>query len=254
MSDILELQKGIIYGPVNSRRLGRSLGINLLPLNYKLCSFNCVYCHYGWTQRLASEAKAYRGDLPSVNEVEHELRSVLERIEPPAYITFSGNGEPTLHPDFPEIVEVVKKVRDELKIPAKVAILSNSTTILDEQVRKGLASLDVRIMKLDAGSDEVLRRINRPVRGISVSQIVEGLSTLEGVTLQSVFVEGEVANTSAEEIDDWLRCVEHIKPIFVQVYSLENAPALSSLKGVPQESLERIVEKVQSLGIPAKAY
>ena len=123
MSRVLGLQKGIIYGPVGSRRLGRSLGINLSPTAYKVCSFNCVYCHYGWTKDLTSDLKAYAEDLPNPKAVEDELRAALVRLEPPPqYITFSGNGEPTLHPAFEEIVARVAVVRDENAPDALVAL------------------------------------------------------------------------------------------------------------------------------------
>ena len=113
MSRVLGLQKGIIYGPVGSRRLGRSLGLNLSPTAYKVCSFNCVYCHYGWTKDLTSDLSTYTKDLPTPQAVEEALERTLATLDPPPqYITFSGNGEPTLHPDFEEIVDRVRAVRD----------------------------------------------------------------------------------------------------------------------------------------------
>ena len=154
MSRVLELQKGIIYGPVSSRRLGRSLGINLSPTARKVCSFNCVYCHYGWTKVLTSDLSAYIDDLPAPKAVEKALEETLRTLDPPPqYITFSGNGEPTLHPDFEEIVDRVRVVRDRTGTQADIAILSNSTGLANQSVLRGLASLDVRIMKLDAGTD-----------------------------------------------------------------------------------------------------
>jgi wyosine [tRNA(Phe)-imidazoG37] synthetase (radical SAM superfamily) len=253
---VLGLQKGIIYGPVDSRRLGRSLGINLSPTAYKVCSFNCVYCHYGWTKVLTSDLSAYRQDLPSPEAVEKALEKSLAALSPPPqYITFSGNGEPTLHPDFEEIVDRVISVKARTGTEASVAILSNSTGLGDEGVLRGLASLDVRIMKLDAGTDEVLERINRPAVGISVDAIVSGLNKLEDVTLQSVFVEGGVANTGDDDVDAWLRRVEEIAPRAMQIYSLENAPAMSSLDGVPADKLAGIARKVRErIGIEAETY
>jgi wyosine [tRNA(Phe)-imidazoG37] synthetase (radical SAM superfamily) len=253
---VLGLQKGIIYGPVDSRRLGRSLGLNLSPTTYKVCSFNCVYCHYGWTKDLTSDLSAYRKDLPTPEAVEEALGRTLHNLDsPPDYITFSGNGEPTLHPDFEAIVDRVLAVRKRTGTEAKVAILSNSTGLADPGVIRGLKRLDVRIMKLDAGSDEVLRRINRPAVDITVDAIVEGLKELEDVTLQSVFVEGGVSNTGEGDVEAWLDRVEEIAPEAMQIYSLENAPAMSTLTAVPRDRLVWIAGKVKArTGIEAGTY
>jgi wyosine [tRNA(Phe)-imidazoG37] synthetase (radical SAM superfamily) len=255
MSRLLGLQKGIIYGPVNSRRLGRSLGINLSPTARKVCSFNCIYCHYGWTKALRSDLSEYASELPSPAEVGRALTDALMRLSPPPqYITFSGNGEPTLHPDFPEIVDTVLRVREASCAPAKVAVLSNSTGALEPAVRRALGKLDVRIMKLDAGTQDVLDEINRPAEGILIDDIVEGLRRVEDVTLQSVFVTGQVSNVGEPEITAWVDMVAEVGPTEVQVYSLENAPAMSGLTGVEPAGLERIAQRVRGMGIAARAY
>jgi wyosine [tRNA(Phe)-imidazoG37] synthetase (radical SAM superfamily) len=256
MSRVLPLQKGVIYGPVNSRRLGRSLGINLSPTTYKICSFNCVYCHYGWTEYLKSDLSDHAADLPTVETVERELEKALQALEPPPqYITFSGNGEPTLHPAFDEIVDAVLGVKRRSGVDAKVAVLSNSTAVLRDRVRKALQRLDVRIMKLDAGTDEGLKLVNRPAPEVCLDEIVEGLRQLEDVTLQSVFVNGEVSNTAEADIEAWLERVGILGPKFVQVYSLENAPAMSTLIGVPAETLRDIAQRAGDLtGGKACAY
>lgn len=252
----LGLQKGIIYGPVNSRRLGRSLGLNIMPTGSKLCPFNCIYCHYGWTTYVEPDASGHLRNLPSALDVKEALERALPSIDPPpAFITFSGNGESTVHPDFEAVVEEVTDVRDRSGIDAKVAILSNSCMVSREETRRALARLDVRIMKLDAGTQEVFEKMNRPAPGITLDGIVEGLKALDDVTLQSMFVQGEVTNATDTDIDAWFERVAEIEPTFVQVYSLENAPAMSTLEGVPREKLEAIVERLKtSLGIDAEAY
>jgi wyosine [tRNA(Phe)-imidazoG37] synthetase (radical SAM superfamily) len=252
----LGLQKGIIYGPVNSRRLGRSLGLNIMPTASKLCPFNCIYCHYGWTDYVEPDASGHLGDLPSAVDVEVALEKALAGIDPPpAFITFSGNGESTVHPEFGAIVDRVTAVRDRSGIDARVAILSNSCMVTREKTRNALGRLDVRIMKLDAGTQEVFELVNRPAAGITLDGIVEGLKALDDVTLQSMFVQGEVTNATDDHIDAWFEKVAEIKPVFVQVYSLENAPAMSSLEGVPREKLEAIVERLRTiLGVDAAAY
>ena len=256
MSRVLPLQKGVIYGPVGSRRLGRSLGINLSPTAYKICSFNCVYCHYGWTKYLRRDLGDHAADLPTAETVETELEKALRSLRPPPqYITFSGNGEPTLHPAFDEIVDVVLAGKRRSGIDAKVAVLSNSTAVHLERVRRALQRLDVRIMKLDAGTDRGLKLINRPAPEVSLDEIVEGLRHLEDVTLQSVFVEGEVSNTGEGDIEAWLERVREIGPRSIQVYSLENAPAMSTLTGVSAETLRAIARRAGDLtGGEAFAY
>jgi wyosine [tRNA(Phe)-imidazoG37] synthetase (radical SAM superfamily) len=256
MSRNLALQKGVIYGPVDSRRLGRSLGINLSPTDYKVCSFNCVYCHYGWTKHLKPDLADHTKDLPSVEKVEEELERTLRTLSPlPEYITFSGNGEPTLHPDFEQVVDAVLEVKRRTGSDARVAILSNSTALSDEAVLRGLRKLDVRIMKLDAGNDEVLNRINRPAQDITVDKIVAGLKRLDDITLQSVFVDGEVSNASDEDVESWLDRVEEVGPTSVQIYSLENAPAMSTLVGVTLERLNEIARRAKErIGLDARTY
>ena len=252
----LGLQKGIIYGPVNSRRLGRSLGLNIMPTGSKLCPFNCIYCHYGWTDYIEPDASRHLEYLPSADDVANALEKALPGIDPPpAYITFSGNGESTVHPDFERIVEKVTEVRDRSGLKAKVAILSNSCGVMREEVRRALAKLDVRIMKLDAGTQEVFERMNRPAAGIMLKDVVGGLKQLDDVTLQSMFVQGGVTNATEADIDAWFERVAEIEPVFVQVYSLENAPAMSTLEGVPREKLEAIARRLKTdLGIAAAAY
>jgi wyosine [tRNA(Phe)-imidazoG37] synthetase (radical SAM superfamily) len=252
----LGLQKGIIYGPVNSRRLGRSLGLNIMPTGSKLCPFNCIYCHYGWTDYVEPNASGHLADLPSAEDVERALERALPGIEPPpAFITFSGNGESTVHPEFEAIVDKVTGVRDRSGIDAEVAILSNSCMATREETRRALAKLDVRIMKLDAGTQQTFELMNRPAPGITLDGIVEGLKALDDVTLQSMFVQGEVTNATDADIDAWFERIAEIKPVFVQVYSLENAPAMSTLEGVPRQRLETIVERLKtSLDIDAAAY
>lgn len=251
----LGLQKSIIYGPVDSRRLGRSLGINLSPTTYKVCSFNCVYCHYGWTKFLEADLSRRLADIPTADAVERQLIEYLGRLDqPPDYITFSGNGEPTLHPQFDEIVERVIKVRNKLCRQAKIALLSNSTGLGNPSVISAVGKIDLPILKLDAGSDETLRMINRPVAGITVRGLVDWLKKIDGFTLQSVFVDGEVTNADEKSLDDWFDAVLEIRPRSVQVYSLENAPAMGGLEVVSLERLEKVAKVLRDNGIQAQTF
>jgi len=253
---LLKLQSALVYGPVSSRRLGRSLGLNILPFGYKLCSFNCVYCQYGWTGTHTLDGRAHRADLPTPEEVGAALREFLSRLAgagaPPAYITFSGNGEPTLHPEFGRIVDVVLALRDELAPAAKVAILSNSTTVGDEAVRRALDKLDVRIMKLDCVDSDIFSSYNRPCRGVDVKAIVEGLKKLGGFTLQTLFTD---MNSGDESVARWLETVGYLKPQEVQVYTLDRSAPLAELKPVSKQRLQDIMRRVETeAGVSATAY
>ncbi|MGB2770187.1 MAG: radical SAM protein [Candidatus Zixiibacteriota bacterium] len=252
----LKLKEGIIYGPVSSRRLGSSLGINLLPSTYKPCSFNCLYCHYGWTKIHSRDVTSCLDDLPSVEQVKEALEGWLDRNPNSVdYVTFSGNGEPCLHPEFDKIVEVALKARDKYAPRAKVTILSNSTCLDDERVMSGLRKLDVRIMKLDAGSEETFRKLNRPSKGIRFQDVVENLKGLSDIITQSVFVQGRVDNTEEGEVERWIERINFIKPREVQIYSIDRPSADQGLTLVSKDSLSQIARDAQRVcGIPVKVF
>ena len=191
---LLSPKNTIIYGPVNSRRLGRSLGVNILPAGQKTCSFNCVYCQYGWTDfRRMHNRQAL--SWPSAKEVYKAIEEALvHQPVPPAYITFSGNGEPSLHPCFPEIVESVNSARDQFAPEAQTAILSNSTLILDQDIQKSLAKLDQRIMKFDCGNPETFVTYNQPLGGIELKDLAAGLKNMKDITIQALFSAGDSGN------------------------------------------------------------
>jgi len=205
---LLRLKKGITYGPVNSRRLGLSLGINLIPPSIKVCSFDCVYCQYGWT-KVREFRDEHRALVPRAEDVARAVEAALAELpSPPAYVTFSGNGEPSLHPDFPDIVEAVRETRDRLAPGAKTAILSNSSAVTEERTRKALARLDMRIMKLDCGTEEVFQRYSRPATGITLEGIAVGLgelTRLAPVTIQSLWSGGAGGNHGESSADDEFR-------------------------------------------------
>jgi wyosine [tRNA(Phe)-imidazoG37] synthetase (radical SAM superfamily) len=252
----LQLQTGIVYGPVRSRRLGPSLGINLLPTSYKLCTFNCLYCHYGWAKRHTLDATSCLSDLPSVEQVKESLLDWLERNPQHIdYITFSGNGEPCLHPEFDKMVEVAQRIRDKLVPQAKLAILSNSTCLDSERVRSGLKKLDLRIMKLDCGTEKIFIKLNHPAPGVQFEKVVEKLKKLDDIILQSVFVEGAVNNTEEEEVDKWMERLAYIKPKEVQIYSVDRPSADEGLALVTKDKLKKIARTAQgACGISVKVF
>jgi wyosine [tRNA(Phe)-imidazoG37] synthetase (radical SAM superfamily) len=253
---VLALKKGVLYGPVNSRRLGPSLGINLLPGTYKLCTFNCLYCHYGWTKVHTRDATKYSSDLPSVGQVKEALESWLDenqtRIE---YITFSGNGEPCLHPQFDEMVGAVHEAKDKFVPHSRVAILSNSTCLDSEKVMTGLNSIDVKIMKLDGGTRETFGVINRPCPKVEFERVVENLKRLDGFVLQSVFVDGSASNSGEEEVEKWIEKLCYMKPKEVQIYSIDRPSADQGLALVEKDRLRQIARLAEeACGIPVKAF
>jgi wyosine [tRNA(Phe)-imidazoG37] synthetase (radical SAM superfamily) len=251
---VLELQEGVIYGPVNSRRLGRSLGINLLPARRKVCTFNCVYCQYGKAEAVSpSDVQA---GFPSVSSVLQEVEEAIKRQQaPPDYLTFSGNGEPTLHPGFPEIVVEVLHLRDRLCPAARVAILSNSSTVHRPEVRRAIEQLDDPIMKLDAGDPETLSRLNRPARAVTLERILEGLAAMPRLIVQSMIIAGEAQNAEGEAHEAWLTTLCRLSPEKVQIYTAERPAAESGVRRVPREELEKLAERAQErTGIPVGAY
>lgn len=251
----LKLQEGIIYGPINSRRLGLSLGINLMPTTYKLCPFNCIYCQYGWTDVHTDNASEYMHDLPMPDKLEEALGSWLKQGKKIDYITFSGNGEPCLHPQFDKMVEVASKLRDKSVPQVRLAILSNSGCLNRKEVIEGLKPLDQRIMKLDCGSEATFQKINRPHKNIKYQEIVENLKNLDDIIIQSLFVDGEISNISSEEIEAWIERLNYIKPGEVQIYSIDRPSAHKNLRLVGKEKLKEIAQKAEKVtGILVKVF
>jgi wyosine [tRNA(Phe)-imidazoG37] synthetase (radical SAM superfamily) len=251
----LELQKGLIYGPIASRRLGASLGINISSTTANICSFDCAYCQYGPTKYRVKSAAELTDMLPSVQEVAAALAAELKRIPAPAYITFSGNGEPTLHPEFGAVVEAVRTVRDDLCPTAKLAVLSNSSTACDPAMRAVLASFDAPIMKLDAGSAEVFEAVNAPAPGVTFDDVMAGLAALEDFVMQSCFVTDEPGNADDDAVADYVRAVATARPSSVQIYTTDRPVARAGVKMVPRERLAAIARHVcEEAGVPADIY
>jgi wyosine [tRNA(Phe)-imidazoG37] synthetase (radical SAM superfamily) len=251
----IPLVEGIVYGPVRSRRLGRSLGINVLPRHVKACNMDCAYCQYGWTR---GQPRPRAARWPSPDRIEAAVSARLHKAEASGELidrlTVAGHGEPTLHPAFEEIAERLCRLRDRMAPDIRLAILSNSTTAGSASVRRGLALFDERYMKLDAGDPMTYARING--RG-SFGAVVEALRDLGQVTVQAMFVNdarGDVDNTNDHAVDTWIETLDAIQPARVQVYTIARPPAKSSLTRVPARRLREIAERVHALGIPADVY
>jgi wyosine [tRNA(Phe)-imidazoG37] synthetase (radical SAM superfamily) len=249
----IPLHPDITYGPVRSRRLRHSLGLNVSPPSYKLCSFDCIYCQLGWSGVHTLDTTGQLDDFPSTDDFAEALEKALRQAEEIDNITFSGNGEPTLHPQFEQLVDIALRLKGQYFPKAKLGVLSNSTTVNIESARRALARLDFRIMKLDAGDIGAFRRINRPCPAIDYHTVVEGLKSLPGITLQTMFVEGNGQNTGEKDIKDWMERLREIKPEKVQVYSLHRPPADESLKEVTPEKLREIATLAQeAAGVPVE--
>ncbi len=245
----------IIFGPVRSRRLGLSLGVNLLPTTSKLCSFDCIYCECGWNNDHPGPRR-----FNSREEVAMRLEEVLEGMrqggECPDVITFAGNGEPTMHPEFDRVIEDVIALRDRLCPEAKVSVLSNATQLHRPEVCEALKRVDNNILKLDSAFEETVRLMNLPMGNYSVERVVEQMVAFKGqMILQTMFLRGtfrgqRVDNTTEEEVSAWLKLVECIRPSKVMVYSLDRDTPCPTLEKVSKEELLGIAARVEALGIP----
>ena len=248
------LYDNIIFGPVRSRRLGLSLGVNLLPVESKLCNFDCIYCECGWNGDHLGKRR-----FNSREDVRAMLREVLSKMvqdgTPPDVITFAGNGEPTMHPDFEAVIDDIIALRDELCPAAKVSVLSNATQLHREDVRRALLRVDNNILKLDSAFDATVQLVNKPVGSYSVKRTVEWMKLFEGqMILQTMFLRGEylgqrVDNTTEEQVEAWLRLVKEIAPRQVMVYSLDRDTPCQTLEKVSREELQQIAARVEALGI-----
>ncbi|RPI15905.1 MAG: radical SAM protein [Ignavibacteriae bacterium] len=250
---MLNLQKGIIYGPVHSRRLGTSLGLNILGSRTKVCSFDCVYCQYGWTGEWENESKDIH--LPEPDEVKQALTKRLSEIDyEPDFITFSGNGEATLHPRFSEIVDKVIEVRDKFSPSSKTAILSNSSEVYKKEVKQALQKLDEIIMKLDAGNAGVFSYYNQPRKYVDLDIITEELADMKNIIIQTLFCTGTSGNFTDDNIAKWFERIKKIKPSFVQLYSLDRGYPSESIGQVSMEELEKIKLMLEKENIKSSVY
>ena len=248
------LYNNIIFGPIRSRRLGLSLGVNLLPVESKLCSFDCIYCECGWNDEHPGKRRFNaREDVAQM--LDETLARMVAEGTPPDVITFAGNGEPTMHPDFEQIIGDTIALRDKHCPNAKVSVLSNATQIHREDVRRALLRVDNNILKLDSAFDATVQLVNKPQGNYTVARTVELLKSFGGeLIVQTMFLRGEylgkrVDNTTPEEVEAWLRLIEEIKPKQVMVYSLDRDTPCKTLEKVDKDELREIAVRVEALGI-----
>lgn len=244
----------IVFGPVHSRRLGVSLGMNLLPVDGKLCSFNCIYCECG-----LNEERRTRTKLPAREEVKEALIRKLTDMQAegiaPDVITFAGNGEPTMHPEFGGIIEDTIATRNRFFPSAKIAVLSNSTQLHKEEVFQALNKVEDNILKLDSVLDTRIRQLNAPHSpSFTFDRLLEQLCRFNGnLIIQTMFLRGEldgvsVDNTTEAEIEGWLEALKRIKPKQVMIYTIDRETPVKALKKVSKEELESIAGRARREG------
>lgn len=244
----------IVFGPLHSRRLGISLGINLLPADGKKCSFDCIYCECGFNKDFPTESP-----LPSRQEVssalEHKISLLLKRAITPDVITFAGNGEPTMHPQFANIIEDTISLRNRFLPDTKISVLSNALHIANSKVFNALKKIDNNILKLDGGTTETIRLIDRPLpKGYTVEKQVELFKRFHGnFILQTMFLRGEhqgkiVDNTTEEELQAWIKAIKETNPREIMIYTIDRETPSKNLRKVPLHELKAIAHKVEKLG------
>jgi wyosine [tRNA(Phe)-imidazoG37] synthetase (radical SAM superfamily) len=255
----MALHDGVVYGPIRSRRLGRSLGINLTPANLKLCSFNCTYCQYGWSRPSRSEDRRSLESWPSpqavVRAVSRVVRTFAAKGESIDRLTLAGHGEPTMHPRFAEVVDALRALRDKIVPRVPIAVLSNASTLDRADVRAALATVDERYMKLDAGDTKILRTVNGAT--MPIETIVQGLIAVKQVVIQAMFVKdrtGRIDNTTDLSVINWVVALQRIKPAAVHIYTIDRAPAWPYLQAVPAARLQEIASQVRRVGFTCEVF
>ena len=243
------MREEIVFGPIHSRRLGSSLGINVLPEKGKLCNFDCIYCECGWNCD-------GRGDthLPSAIDLFNALEVKLSACAQVGIgidsITFSGDGEPTLNPDFPEMVDITLELRDRYFPAARVSVLSNATMVHKDAVFNALRKVDNPILKIDAPTTELARLINRPAPGYRVEDIVEALKRFEGdFVLQTMFLRSDSFDSSTPEVlQGWMEIVRTLRPREVMVYTIDRETPQAGLMKFTVEEMRELLAPLAEEG------
>lgn len=239
----------IAFGPISSRRLGSSLGVNILPAKGKLCNFDCIYCECGWNRDGKGD-----GRFPQAEDVRRALSAKLQACAEDAVridsITFSGNGEPTLNPDFPEIMDITLELRELYCREAKVSVLSNATTVWNDDVFRALRKADNPIMKIDSPYDRGVMSVNRPSGRYSLEHIVAGLERFEGdFILQTMFLRSpEYDSSDMDNISAWMDIVRRLKPREVMVYTIDRETPQKDLVKFTPAAMEEMVRPLKEEG------
>lgn len=254
------LWESIAFGPIHSRRLGNSLGINLLPTDEKICTFNCLYCECGWTLEKNINAREYYPLETVLQAIEHKLSDCVENNVPVDSITFSGNGEPTLYPYFDKLIDALLVLRDKYYPSAVITCLSNSTQLFRPEVISALKKIENPLLKLDAGTQEMLNIVNLPLEFVDIEEITNQLCSFEGkLVIQTLFFSGEkdgkpFDNSVGVEWDSWLARIKRINPERIMIYSLDRETPAMNLHKFDIQYLQKLVEILEEEGFNAVAY
>ena len=253
------LVEPLIFGPIKSRRLRKSLGINLLPEFGKICSFNCIYCECGWNP----ENKENSG-IPKKEVFEQTLEKRLQELkgtaDEPDSITFSGNGEPTLHPDFVEIINITLRLRDLYVPHAKISVLTNGTMLHKKEIFDAISKVDNNIIKIDGGTYETIKSINKPNVNFDLEKYINILQEYKGnLVIQTCFLRGEhngvkIDNTTEEEISLWVEHIKKINPRKTMIYAIDRETPEKNLEKISQDELEKIAERLRQFGFVVECF
>lgn len=244
----------IIFGPVRSRRLGVSLGINLLPTDIKVCSFDCIYCECGFTPKKYDDKIVLPTRMEVREALEAKLLKMAEEDELPDVITFAGNGEPTLHPEFAGVIDDTIELRNKISPGARVAVLSNATMLHRNPVFEALEKVDDNIQKLDSAFEETIAVLDRPKGNYDLQKVVDNLVAFkENVVIQTLFVRGSyngklIDNTTSAEVTAWLELLKKIKPREVMIYTIARDTPIETLEKVSIDELNVIAKQIQVCG------
>ncbi|RYZ65690.1 MAG: radical SAM protein, partial [Proteobacteria bacterium] len=236
-----------VYGPYVSERHGRVLGINPFGDRGKICSLNCAYCDLGLSETRLNRLKE-TGFLPSAQEildqVREAVRDIHERGPTVDTVIISGNGEPTLHPEFAELVAGVLQLRD-LWLPGKrIVVLTNGASLDQRKIADALNRVDERVVKVDAGNEKVFKALNAPLARVNLAKILSGAKALKDLSVQAMFCQGTVDNTGASDIDDWIEVIAILKPKSVHIQGVSNTPAVSGIVRCDEDTLHTIASKL----------
>ena len=254
------LFEDVIFGPVNSRRLGVSLGLNLVPVNRKVCTFNCIYCECGWT----NERHLPSDGFPSRKLIAESLGKKLVEMRIggflPDSLTYAGNGEPTLHPEFGGIIDDTIEIRNQYAPMSQIVVLSNASLADRPDVKAALLKVDQNVLKLDTGFEKTFRVLNQPPAGMTLSDIIGKLKLFpDNLIIQTLFIRGtygkhRIDNTTEKEVSALLKLYREINPREVQVYTTARDTPIDTLERIPEDELQAISARIEELGIKTSVF
>ena len=237
----------ITYGPLESRRFGVTLGVNIFGAK-KYCSFDCSYCDLGRTENRLNQMKD-DPELPRLNQIVDGVRAALEKLHAtgPRFdsILISGNGEPSLHPDFPEIVSDLMKLKTAWANDKKLIVLTNGSGLDNRKIIEAMNRLDERIVKLDAGNEKMFKIFASPLSRTNLTKVISGSRSLKDFAVQSMFCQGAIDNTGATDVDDWIEVIGMLKPKAVHIQGLSRTPALAGLIRCDEDTLHMIASRLE---------